>query len=232
MTIKGRMAAAAGAILLFTTGTGAIAAHRSIVVVELFTRQGCSSCPPANANLIKLSSTADLLTLSYSVTYWNYLGWKDTFGNPTFTARQPAYEPKLGQSGPFSPQMVVNGIADTVGNNLFDVTQLVASADKIGTPKIALDRAFATIEAGHAPARGADVWIVRYEPEIINVPVARGENADRVLPPIHVVRDLIHAGSWSGHQEQFQIPATRPELRTAAIVQMPHGGRILSAATE
>jgi hypothetical protein len=232
MTTTKQLAIGVATILLFTTGTEAVPAGPSVTVVELFTSQGCSSCPPANANLIKLSASPDVLTLSYSVTYWDHLGWKDIFGDPAFTARQAAYEPKLGQSGPFTPQMVINGKANTVGYDLAEVSQLVAAADRIGTPKITLDKAEATIAAGHAPLGGADVWVVRYEPGIINVPVARGENTGRTLPHVHVVRHLVRAGSWTGQQAQFQIPAARPGLRTAVLVQKPEGGPILSATTD
>lgn len=232
MSIARRIAIGIAVFMPLAAGTQAFATGRSVVVVELFTSQGCSSCPPANANLIKLSNSPDVLTLSYSVTYWDYLGWKDIFGDPVFTARQAAYEPKLGQSSPFTPQMVINGRADTVGYDLAEVSQLVAAADRISSPKISLNEADATIASGHAPAGGADVWIVRYEPGIINVPVAGGENTGRTLPHVHVVRDLIRAGSWTGEQTQFQIPIARPGLRTAVLVQMPQGGRILSAATD
>ena len=143
--LQRKIAIGVTAILPLVTGTQAFASGLSIVVVELFTSQGCSSCPPANANLIRLSTSPDVLTLSYSVTYWDYLGWKDTFGNWAFTARQAAYEPKLGQSGPFTPQMVINGKANTVGYDLTEVSQLVAAADTISTPKIALDKAGATV---------------------------------------------------------------------------------------
>src|SRR3954454_16248479 len=78
-------------------------------VVELFTSQGCSSCPPANANLIELSKRPDVLALSFAVTYWDYLGWKDIFGKPEFTARQAVYEPALGEQYSFTPQMVIDG---------------------------------------------------------------------------------------------------------------------------
>src|SRR4051812_38898998 len=80
------------------------AAEKQPTVVELFTSQGCSSCPPANANLIELGKRRDVLTLSYSVTCWDYLGWKDIFGKQEFTDRQRTYEPALSESGPFTPQ--------------------------------------------------------------------------------------------------------------------------------
>src|SRR5438132_407188 len=87
-------------------------------VVELFTSQGCSSCPPANANLAVLSERPGVLALSFGVTYWDQLGWKDTFAKPEFTARQVTYETPLNRDGPFTPQIVVDGHADTVGNRL------------------------------------------------------------------------------------------------------------------
>src|SRR5690348_18078561 len=90
------------------------AAQAQPVVVELFTSQGCSSCPPANASLAAVASRPDVLALSFGVTYWDYLGWKDTFAKPQFTDRQVAYEAGLGHSGPFTPQIVVNGSRDTV----------------------------------------------------------------------------------------------------------------------
>ena len=117
--VAGTLAAMAGA-----------AAARPLTVVELFTSQGCSSCPPANANLAKLRDRPGVLALSFNVTYWDYLGWKDTFGKPEFTARQRTYEAPLGESGPFTPQVVVNGAADTVGNRLSAIEALIAQMDR------------------------------------------------------------------------------------------------------
>src|SRR6478672_10170749 len=91
------------------------ATAQPLSVVELFTSQGCSSCPPANANLIKVKDQPGVLALSFNVTYWDYLGWKDIFGRQEFTQRQVSYEPPLGHDGPFTPQVVVNGHADVVG---------------------------------------------------------------------------------------------------------------------
>src|SRR3569832_2198047 len=97
------------------------AAGAQPVVVELFTSQGCSSCPPANANLIELNKNPDILALSFAVTYWDYLGWKDSFGKEEFTDRQVVYEPALGKAGPFTPQMVINGKTTAIGNKLDEV---------------------------------------------------------------------------------------------------------------
>jgi hypothetical protein len=117
---RSKAASIASHVVLAVIGLSgsASAADRPLTVVELFTSQGCSSCPPANANLIKLSKRDDVLALSFAVTYWDYLGWKDSFGKREFTDRQAVYEPALGQSGSYTPQMVVNGRTTTVGNNL------------------------------------------------------------------------------------------------------------------
>src|SRR5579863_4879769 len=109
-----------------------------LTVVELFQSQGCSDCPPANANVMALSERPDVLALSFGVTYWDYLGWKDTFAKPEFTERQVSYEHGLGHDGAFTPQIVVNGSSDTVGNRLGDVERLVA-ASKLSGPQISFD---------------------------------------------------------------------------------------------
>jgi hypothetical protein len=115
-------------VALHATSDVAEAGQKKLVVVELFTSQGCSSCPPANANLIKLRDRPDVLSLSFSVTYWDRLGWKDVFGRPEFTDRQAAYEPGLGERGPYTPQMVVNGAKSGVGADFAQVEQLIAEA--------------------------------------------------------------------------------------------------------
>src|SRR5262245_51564795 len=137
---------AAGAALLLASPTGsapvsaAPPADGQPTVVELFTSQGCSSCPPANANLAILSDRPGILALSFGVTYWDQLGWKDTFAKPEFTARQVTYEGPLNRDGPFTPQMVVDGRTDTVGNRLADVEGLIAAAgDKRGRPATTID---------------------------------------------------------------------------------------------
>lgn len=216
---------------LFGTADLVSAAGRRPVVVELFTSQGCSSCPPANANLVELLGRSDVLALSFSVTYWDRLGWKDVFGRPEFTARQYAYEPALGQSGPFTPQIVVDGRRTTVGNRLSDILDLIAEGGTDGGPAVDLAGGRVTIGKAPAPAAGTDVWLVRYEPEILQVAVERGENRGRTLPHAHVVRELTHLGAWSGAAATFALPKRPEGLATAVLVQVRDGGPILAAAT-
>jgi hypothetical protein len=224
----------ASAVVLAGTGSAAWAetAGRQPVVVELFTSQGCSSCPPANANLIALSRRSDVLALSFGVTYWDRLGWKDTFARPDFTARQESYEPKLGRSGPFTPQIVVNGRADAVGNDLTELQDLIARTDHDKGPDLKLSANAVTIASAPSPKVPADVWLVRYDPKVVEVPVKRGENGGRSLPHGRVVRDLVRLGAWSGPGTVLPLRAAQTGLRTAILVQLPNGGPILAAVTD
>lgn len=218
------------AALMALTATGAAAAQ-PLTVVELFTSQGCSSCPPANANLIKVKDQPNVLALSFNVTYWDYLGWKDTFGKQEFTQRQVSYEPALGRSGPFTPQVVVNGDADAVGAAPGEIERLISSSGRTEGPSLSLDGGRINIGAGSVPGGKADVWLVRYKDGVVEVPVARGENTGRTLPHANVVHALQRIGSWSGDATSLPLPAASGGLSTAVLVQTPGGGPILAAAT-
>jgi hypothetical protein len=205
------------------------AADQQPTVVELFTSQGCSSCPPANANLIKISNRKDVLALSFSVTYWDYLGWKDTYGKQEFTERQVTYEPALRQPGPYTPQMVVNGSATVVGNSLPEVESLLAEASPLDGPALAFNRDRIEVGAG---AGSADVWLVRYDPRVEAVPVARGENGGATLQHTHVVRRLDRIGAWNGSKASFPLPKPESGLKTAVLVQRANGGKIIASITD
>ncbi|MER9342408.1 DUF1223 domain-containing protein [Mesorhizobium sp. M0601] len=207
------------------------AAGETLTVVELFTSQGCSSCPPANANLIKVKDRPGVLALSFNVTYWDYLGWKDTFGKEEFTQRQVRYEPSLGRSGPFTPQVVVNGRADAVGARPGEIEQLISSGGHGDGPSLSLAGGKVSIGAGPVPGGKADVWLVRYGKGVVEVPVARGENTGRTLPHANVVHSLTRLGSWTGDATALPLPAATGGLSTAVLVQVPGGGPILAAAT-
>lgn len=203
-----------------------------LTVVELFTSQGCNSCPPANANLVALSSRPDLLTLSFNVTYWDDLGWPDTFAQPAFTQRQRDYQRGLGTDNVWTPQVVVDGRRHVVGQRMSQIQSLIAAHQITAVPRIAFRDGGVGVAGGAALAQPADVWLVRYEPRPIDVPVARGENGGRTLPHASVVRELVRLGTWSGRDANgFALPApSRPGLLTAVLVQAPNGGPILAAA--
>jgi hypothetical protein len=224
-------AAAAIAILALAAATSLAQETKSLTVVELFTSQGCSSCPPANANLIQLKDRPGVLALSFGVTYWDHLGWKDVFGRPEFTERQIAYESPFGHRGPFTPQIVVNGSQDTVGDRLSDIEALIGKAHPNG-PALSLSGGQVLIGTGGTPNREADIWLVRYKPGVIQVPVARGENSGRTLPHANVVQSLTRLGSWKGGAVALLLPVAAPGFRTAVLVQAPNGGPILAAASD
>lgn len=220
---------AALALACAPSAMAADAAHPA--VVELFQSQGCSSCPPANANVMALASRPDILALSLAVTYWDHLGWKDTFAQPAFTARQWDYARQFGHSAVFTPQVVVNGRKDGVGADADQLRALIASADRGRSgPVVSLAHGRATVGAAPAPTGGAEVWLVRFDPRVLMVPIGRGENAGRTLPHRNVVRQLLRLGRWTGSAASFPVPAASlPGLAEAVLVQAGPGGPILAA---
>jgi len=201
-----------------------------LTVVELFTSQGCSSCPPANANLRALSTRPDILALSWGVTYWDQLGWKDTFASDAYTRRQRDYQRGLGTDNVWTPQVVVDGRRHVVGQRMAQIEGLIEQHTPFTGPKIVFRNGAVGLAGGTTPTSPADVWLVRYEPRSIEVPVARGENGGRTLPHANVVRELVRLGDWNGTTEGFRLPAAdRPDLKTAVLVQAPNGGPILNA---
>ena len=209
--------------------TGNAATMQNPAVVELFTSQGCSSCPPADANLVQIAKRPDVLALSFHVTYWDRLGWKDTFDQEAFTRRQSDYEGPLRESGPFTPQIVVDGRMDTIGNVRSDVEALIAKSDRTAAPRLQLAANMVSIAAGTGDA---DVWLVRYDPRVVQVPISRGENAGTTQPQVNVVRVLTNLGTWRGGEKQFALPPAQPGLKTAILLQKPRGGEIIAAARD
>ena len=202
------------------------------MVVELFQSQGCSSCPPANANLIKLSQRPDVLALSFGVTYWDQLGWKDTFASPQYTARQWDYAHALRHDNVFTPQVVVNGRIDGVGAQPGEIEQLMRRAERPANgPALSIGGGAVMVGAAERPAKAADVWLVRYDPRVIQVAIQRGENSGRTLPHRNVVRELVRLGAWNGQAARFTMPPSHdPALSTAVLVQTSGAGPILAAA--
>ena len=224
------------AVALVSTARPAFSASadgRNLTVVELFQSQGCSSCPPANANVIALSDRPDLLTLSFGVTYWDNLGWKDTFASPQYTDRQWDYARAFHRDQVFTPEVVVNGRADVVGQDRGELEALIRhEAPEPSAPVISIASDRVQIGASNIRADHADVWLVRYDPRIEQVPIARGENEGLTLPHKNVVKQLVKLGNWSGKAEIYAIPqAQRSGLGTAVLIQQGPGGAIVAAAS-
>ncbi|HLZ75084.1 DUF1223 domain-containing protein [Phenylobacterium sp.] len=205
-----------------------------VQVVELYTSQGCSSCPPANAAVAAISARPEILALSFGVTYWDDLGWKDTFAQKKFTDRQWDYAKGLRHDNVATPQVVINGRLDTVGQSVGDIDMALRRAPLAsGGPALSLQGGAVAI-SGPSPKRAADVWLVRYDPNVVQVPVRRGENTGKTLPHKNVVKELTRLGDWSGGAKSFAVPAAAPGLpgglKTAILVQAGPGGPILAAA--
>ena len=207
------------------------AAHPA--VIELFQSQGCSSCPPAEANVGAISDRPDVLALAFEVDYWDRLGWKDTFSRHAWTQRQYAYARAMGHADSvYTPQVVVNGRVEGDGLEPSALAGLMSRGDRgSGGPSVGFSGAAVTIGRGAAPAGGADVWLARYIPTTVEVAIPRGENAGHTLPYKHVVREMILLGKWKGEAATFPLPVRSDRgLAEAAIVQASGAGPILAAA--
>ena len=198
------------------------------VVLELFTSQGCSSCPPANAALARVADRPDVVALTFAVTYWDHLGWKDTFARPEFTERQAIYAQALAQGASYTPEIVAGGRTGGVGNSDARLAALIAKGRaSSATTVVATDQKI-SVAAGVAPSRGADVWLVRYDPRVVQVPIRAGENGGKTLPQRNIVRSLKNLGSWTGQPVTFAVPRADPTLRDVVLVQSRDGGPILA----
>ncbi|MEO8175040.1 MAG: DUF1223 domain-containing protein [Sphingomicrobium sp.] len=240
MTLKTRLVLSLGGLFLGALSLGALAivaapalaadrAHPT--VIELFQSQGCSSCPPADANLNILAATRpDVLALNFAVAYWDQLGWKDTFAKPAFTKRQWDYAHAGARRNVATPQVIINGRTAVVGNDLAQLKAAIRSSERGNQgPEISVRNGQVLIAAA-AGAHPSLVWLVSYDPRVINVPIRAGENGGRTIPHRNIVRLLIKLGSWNGQAAAFPIPgSTPPILHNAVIVQRGLGGPIISA---
>ena len=201
------------------------------VVVELFESQGCSSCPPANANLASVAGRPDVIALNFAVTYWDGPGWMDTFGSRRFTERQWDYAHAFRRAQVFTPQVVVNGRRDGVGIDPKNFARLVGHGSAAPpSPSLSLQRERLSIGAGPKPAQAADVWLARYDPRTVQVAIRGGENGGKTLAHRNVVRELVRLGAWGGAAETLRLPPARERgLINAVLVQLPKGGPILAA---
>lgn len=208
-------------------GPALAADARHPTVIELFQSQGCSSCPPANANVMALADRPDLLVLSFGVTYWDQLGWTDRFARPEFTRRQYDYRDGLGHDNVWTPQTVINGRVDVTGVRAAELAQAVKASDR-GTGGPAVSATGARIDIAGGKGIGT-VWLVSFDPRIVQVPIRAGENGGRTLPHRNVVRELVKLGRWTGTAATWPRPAAAPGLAQAVLVQGPGGGPILAA---
>jgi hypothetical protein len=207
----------------------AIAAERP-VVVELFTSQGCSSCPPANAYLNELSrDRRDVLALAFHVTYWDRLGWKDPFSLAAATQRQDRYGHRFGD-GSYTPEMVVDGAAGMVGSDRGDVGSAIEKARRNSRTAAAVsvtkNGEQVSIQVGSGTGN-AKVLLIGFDHEHTTA-IGRGENSGRTLTEANVVRSIRSVGQWSGSQLRLSEPF--PEGQDVAVVLEAPDGQIVGAS--
>ncbi len=222
--------------LTFAVAQGGSVHADSTVVVELYTSQGCSSCPSADRVLADLKKVPGVLPLSLNVDYWDYLGWKDDLALTSNSIRQRAYARKMRSRNVYTPQMMVDGKMDVVGSRKRQVTAAVdayrSEQDKV-TVSIVPDatgayRITAPVTAGLGEE--AVIWLVGYDSEVTK-DIGGGENHGRSVTYTNVVRDWREAGRWSGAAD-LDLTVARPlgEGGMAIIVQQGEVGPILGAA--
>ncbi len=210
-------------------------AGENVVVVELFTSQGCSSCPPADALMHKLVAKDYVIALSLHVDYWDYIGWKDRFADPAYTRRQKDYAVAGGRNMVYTPQMIVNGADQVVGAHAMELSDLImAHRDQPSQVEVALERDGDLLQIGLLPLSGTEggdfvIEVIRYTEER-SVDITRGENAGRHLTYLHVVDHLEQVGTWNGDGALRLEVAIEGDRPVVVLVQERGPGRIVAAA--
>lgn len=217
-------------------------ADNAPVVVELFTSQGCSSCPPADKYLGELAKRPDLLALAFHVEYWNYIGWTDSYSKPWATQRQRNYQAALKLRYVYTPEMVINGAAEGVGSEPATIEPLIRAAEADHTPHPSLtlrwrdDGALlADIGQGKSPPdEPATLWLVGFD-NMHTMSVTSGENEGKTAWDHHPVRSFRRLGSWAGWSEELIVPPEEAknlgDYGAAVLLQANGSGPILTAAS-
>jgi hypothetical protein len=238
MSRRGLMALSAGAV---AAGIGArtVQAGGHCTVVELFTSQGCSSCPPADAFMQELAAMKRVLALTFNVDYWDYLGWRDTLANAAYSQRQYDYAKARGDMDVYTPQMIVDGGSHYVGSKKSSVLAAVSRSLEVQSATwvpidIAGDDKEFTITVAGMPAPDATLWVMGIATNC-KVKIEKGENAGHDIVYRNVVRTLMPAGMW--HGEALTVTLPRESVfgdhgkSVVALLQQGSHGRIQGAAT-
>lgn len=201
------------------------------VLIELFTSQGCNSCPPADAYLGDLARRRDVVALAFHVDYWNYIGWKDPFSDVAWTERQRLYSRSLGTSQVYTPQMIVDGRDHAVGSDRRAVERLIGEATRRDRPSLTATRSVEGLSLTIQGQGEGEFWIVGYDPRH-ETKVPRGENAGKTLTEFNVVRGVTRLDAWRGGPLTRTIAAGElpPGAAHVAMIQAPNLGRVLAVA--
>ena len=228
-------------LLSFLAGAAALAASPAPaladpVLVELFTSQGCSSCPAADQYLGELAQRKDVIALAFHVDYWDYIGWRDKFARPEHTARQKDYRDALGLRTIYTPQMVVDARYDVVGLERVAVESSIESAAGQAKLPIAIAENGGKLRVT-APAmeidqaRPASLWLVTYSRRN-ETEVSKGENAGSILVEYNIVREMRRLAGWNGNAIDLELDVSTADknMGCAVILQVDGNGPILGVA--
>lgn len=222
------------ALALTMAAASAHADGRPVTVVELYTSQGCSSCPPADAYLGKIADRDDIIALSFHVDYWDYIGWKDTYANPEHTKRQRKYAGHLGMGYIYTPQLVVQGMAHSAhGSEASDLVRDLRGAKRVDVQVSHVEGGLKIDIPGGTFDESARVIVAAYDAKH-DTEIKRGENSGKTLSNYNVVRDMARVGRWSGKAASYTV--TEEQLKMAGrdgcavLLQSTKTGRILGAA--
>ena len=203
------------------------------VVIELFTSQGCSSCPPADALLGELARERNVVALAYHVDYWDELGWKDPFSIPEATQRQRGYVKRLSRAGAFTPQAVVSGDTSLIGSNRAAMKQAIAADRDALAIILSKSGTNLSIRLPERWTEPMDLYAVSYLAEA-TTKIGRGENARRSLTEFNIVRSIRRLERWNGRPQKLQVPLAafpRDATGVAVFLQRPGQGAIAGAAS-
>jgi hypothetical protein len=204
-------------------------------VIELFTSQGCSSCPPADKILGELAKDPSVIALSMPIDYWDYLGWKDTLADSRFSARQKAYSQVRGDREVYTPQVVVNGSAHVIGSDRAGIESAIDATEKsdgVMSVPVTMTQSGKEISVSVAAstrgpaARHGEVWICSIS-KAVPISIGRGENSGRQVTYHNVVRNLLKVGDWNGTAGSWTVPLENisREGVDAAVVYVQDGNR-------
>ncbi|MDX8479089.1 thioredoxin family protein [Mesorhizobium sp. VK24D] len=213
------------------TQTDRTQADKPLGVVELFTSQGCSSCPPADEFFAELAAKENIVALAYHVNYWDYLGWQDTLSTKENTDRQYDYMRAFGSRSVYTPQAVINGRSHVNGASRKDVDGALARMDRAGEGmrvgiKVSRTSDRVVIDAGDAGNGPTDahVVIVYFDPPHM-VKIGQGENSGRSLTYWNAVSDIQTAGMWHGKAQRYELPMTEIAKKGGCAVLLQSVGR-------
>lgn len=219
------------ALSLALTPLGAIADDHP-VVLELFTSQGCSSCPPADKLLHELAERDDVIALALHVDYWDYIGWKDIFANPAFTDRQKGYARAAGSRSIYTPQMVIGGTEHVVGYKpmkVADILRAQSEAQQVVDVRLTRNDTGVNIAATTQTAQPMVIHLVRYQPSQ-TVEIERGENRGKTLEYANIVREWHVVGQWDGADDLSLEADVSGDMPVVVLVQRAKSGAVLGAA--